>query len=355
MLGISIYLADGPIEQQEAYINKMAALGFESIFTSLHIPEDNPEVYGKRLFELGQLAKKYHLELVADVSPVSLQHLDLTWNQIDQLKEWGVTGLRVDYGVSEEIIAKLSRNLKIALNASTLTEENVRRLQELGAVQLEAWHNFYPRPETGLDANEFHEKNLWLKEKGFSVMAFIPGDGKRRGPLHQGLPTIEDHRELSTFAAFLDFYHNPYIDKIFIGDPGINIKSEEQFQAFKEGIILLRAVPFIDDQKLRKRVEMIHTNRPDSARDVIRSTESRQMAVIGNYSTQPYNTVTRPVGAITLDNERYGRYQGEIQVVKRLLPADEKVNVIGQVLEVDLPLLRYIKGGTKFKIQWIHQ
>ena len=63
----------------------------------------------------------------------------------------------------------------------------------------------------------------------------------------------------------------------------------------------------------------------------------------------PYNTVQREVGAITMDNERYGRYQGELQIVKRPLEADDRVNVIGEVCEASKGLLQYIKEGTKFK------
>ena len=68
-------------------------------------------------------------------------------------------------------------------------------------------------------------------------MAFIPGDGKRRGPLFKGLPTIEEHRTLTTFAAYLDFYHHPSVDKIFIGDPTICQLSAKQFAYFKDGTI----------------------------------------------------------------------------------------------------------------------
>ena len=84
-----------------------------------------------------------------------------------KIKEWGITGLRVDYGLSEELIANLSRKMKIALNASTLTEENVNKLKQYNFIpsSVEAWHNFYPRPETGLDTEEFYQRNEWLKSE----------------------------------------------------------------------------------------------------------------------------------------------------------------------------------------------
>ncbi|MEH7234604.1 DUF871 domain-containing protein [Bacillus sp. JJ1562] len=355
MLGISIYLNEELSEQKELYIEKMSRLGFKSIFTSLHIPEDDPSLYTDRLKALGSFARKYDMELFADISPKSLEYLGYTWENAEKLQDWGLSGLRVDYGVSEEVIANLSRKMKIALNASTLTKENISKLKEYG-VQLEfveAWHNFYPRPETGLDIVEFNRTNKWLKAEGIKVMAFIPGDGEKRGPLFKGLPTIEDHRDFSTFAAYLDFLNNPFVDKILIGDPTISEWSKKQFESFQGGIIELRAISVTTDQKILEQLTRVQSNRQDAARDVIRSAESRLYGLIGDFPVKPENTVERSAGSITVDNCEYGRYQGEIQITKYHLPTDLKVNVIGRVIDEDLPLLDNISGGTKFKIHWV--
>jgi hypothetical protein len=39
-----------------------------------------------------------------------------------------------------------------------------------------------------------------------------------------------------------------------------------------------------------------------------------------------------------------------LQITKRSLPADKKVNVIGQIAGRDLPLLDFIGSGTRFKM-----
>lgn len=41
---------------------------------------------------------------------------------------------------------------------------------------------------------------------------------------------------------------------------------------------------------------------------------------------------------------------GEIQITKRDLPADEKVNRVAQVIEEELPLLEQIHAGVNFKL-----
>ena len=352
MLGISVYLNDTNSEKQEAYIRKMRAAGFRGIFTSLHIPEEDPEQHAGRLRALGKLAATYGMELTADISPASLGHLGLTFRTADRLLDWGVTGLRVDYGISEVETAALSQRMTVVLNASTLTGESLRRLKNYGLrlSAAEAWHNFYPRPETGLGLEDFRERNRWLKSEGLKVMAFVPGDGERRGPLFKGLPTLEDHRERTSFSAYLDLLNSGCTDHIYIGDPSLSERSLEQFSSHAEGVYLIHAVPAFPDAADALPVPE-HTNRQDAARDVIRSAESRLYGNAGKQPVEPANTAARPAGSVTIDNYRYGRYEGELQITKRDLPGDEKVNVIGRVIGDDLPVLRHVKGGDAFRIR----
>lgn len=355
MRGISVYLGEGSLKDLEPYIQRVRKLGFRSIFTSLHIPEEDPAVYEERLRELGVLALAYEMELMADISPKSLGHLGFTWDNAEGLVEWGVTGLRIDYGIDERTIVELSGKMKIALNASTLTKEGLARLKAAGlrTEATEAWHNFYPRPETGLDTQDFHDVNEWLKIEGLTVMAFIPGDGQRRGPLFEGLPTLEEHRSVSPFSAYMAFEKSGLIDKILVGDIMLSEESLAQFTAYEQGVIQLRAESLTENQDLMETAGTVQTNRLDAARDCVRSMESREYGLFGTRRLDPEHTIVRPIGSITVDNERYGRYQGEMQITKRALPADDRVNVIGKVLQQDLPLLNYIKSGVKFQLIWV--
>ena len=58
----------------------------------------------------------------------------------------------------------------------------------------------------------------------------------------------------------------------------------------------------------------------------------------------------RKKGSITIDNELYGRYAGEMQVAVHDLPVDEKVNVVGMVVEEDISLLPYVGAGKMFQL-----
>lgn len=351
MLGISIYLSKENIIKNEQYIKLAKANGFKSIFTSLHIPEDDPSLYKELLHILGQQAKANNMELMVDISPKSLSHLALDYSTVSELINWGVTGLRIDYGLAEKDIADLSHTMKISLNASTITDNYLRTLISYGlkTENVEAWHNFYPRPETGLAKNYLIEKNKWLKSFGLTTMAFISGDKEKRGPLFRGLPTLEEHRDTIPLHAYLELTESCFVDKVLVGDISV---TNESMKLLSEGsdFISLRYIPTIQDEMILNFVEQIYTNREDQARDVIRSMESRIYASFGEHKLLPNNTVKRNKGAITIDNELYGRYAGEMQITLTDLPSDDKVNVIGNIINEDLPLLNYIGAGKKFKL-----
>ncbi len=51
-----------------------------------------------------------------------------------------------------------------------------------------------------------------------------------------------------------------------------------------------------------------------------------------SHTFQFVTTNERKKGSVTLDNEQILRYMGEIQIMKRDLPADEKVNRVARVI-----------------------
>jgi hypothetical protein len=85
----------------------------------------------------------------------------------------------------------------------------------------------------------------------------------------------------------------------------------------------------------------------DAAEDVIRSADARfkEIPLI-----QPEMIHERFAGSVTVDNIGYGRYMGEIQVVKHDLPKNEKVNVVSEIVAEDRALIQAIKGGSRFKL-----
>lgn len=331
MIGISFYLNDPLAEERIKLAGKM---GVKRAFTSLHIPEESGDLAG-RAMALLQCAKDAGIEVYADVSLKTPGHLGL--ESLFDLKSLGVSGLRLDDFFENELILKLAEEFKLALNASIIFEDDIRALLDGGlkAGQLLAWHNFYPRIETGLSDWFFQQQNELFMKYGIPVSAYIPGDGERRGPLFEGLPTLEEHREMDPFLSALELFHYGVSD-VYIGDPEV---SED---------LLRKLIDFDRNHRIEIRIEGFQEGefklRPDFSRDVLRFMDTRSVE-----SILPENTSERGLGSITRDNDAYGRYRGEVQISLCDLPADERVNVVGRVVEEDIVFLSYLKPGQKVK------
>ena len=347
MIGFSCYLNDSATEQQAAYLKQMQQAGFTGVFTSLQLSEAKPEIIRQRLDQLVANCHQLGLTIMADVSAASLQRLGIALHDGKAIQALGLDGLRIDDGIDMTTVAALSHTMAIALNASTLSACMIDQLANAKAnlCQIEAWHNFYPRPETGLDPAWFAQKNKWLHALGFKTMAFISGDAQQRGPLFAGLPTLEAHRGLLPLAAYLEL-RQLAIDHVYVGDPQLSPRSIAAFQSYVHDQVLLIQVQ-TDDERL---LHLTWHSRPDIAQKVVRLAEARLEHIFA--TPQPAQTDPRPRGSITLDNSAYGRYAGELQLTRCDLPADPRVNVIGKIEPSNLPLLDQIgpHQAIRFKI-----
>ncbi|MDG5472717.1 MupG family TIM beta-alpha barrel fold protein [Jeotgalibacillus sp. ET6] len=350
MIGASVFLGQQSTQEQETYLDLIQKAGGKTIFTSLHIPEDDAALYKEALKALAAQVRDRGMKLYVDMSGRSMEFLGLSWKDASVLKDWGVEGIRMDYGIDSQTIANISKVMTVALNASTITQEWMDELSALGLQkeQSEVWHNYYPRPDTGLCSHWFDQKNRWFKKNGFKTAAFIPGNKRLRGPLQEGLPTLEKHRGISPFASYLSLKREHPADEILIGDPEISSHTFHQLAMYQQGIICLRYVPFTKDDMSQNLLSLEHRNRFDPARDVIRSEGARPYFQSQKGKIKADHTIERKTGTITIDNEHYGRYQGELQIVRRPLPAHEGVNAAGQIVDEDLPLIEYIGAGQAF-------
>ena len=92
--------------------------------------------------------------------------------------------------------------------------------------------------------------------------------------------------------------------------------------------------------------EAVYSVRQDSPQNTIRFSESREFASMG-IPCEPQNTVARERGMLTVDNDRFGRYSGEVQLIKTDRPADERVNCIGKLTPESMQILPLIGPETR--------
>jgi hypothetical protein len=67
----------------------------------------------------------------------------------------------------------------------------------------------------------------------------------------------------------------------------------------------------------------------------------------------PGLTGERRRGMVTVDNERYGRYSSEVQILLADLEADSRVNCCGQISEEDMWKLDFYRQGFDYQFQEI--
>ena len=341
-LGFSLYLST--YESQRSSLELWAGTG-APIFLSLHISEEFDATYCQRAREICHSLAVFGFRTIADVSVKTLRQFGCE-SLTELAKELKLWGLRIDYGFTPEQIGEMATQMPIVLNASTTSPADARRIAAKGK-EVFALHNFYPRPETGLDEEYLMQTTQALREAGLSVQAFIPGDKLLRGPLHEGLPTLEAHRHVLPSAAYVDMALRFGMEDIFLADPGLSEKEMQRIAEFcKTGVI---CVPARLDEAWAQLYGKVFTCRIDSPRWLIRFQESRTYSCQGDM-VEPKNCTARRRGTITVDNRLYGRYSGELMLIREALPADERVNVIGEVPENAWLLMDRIGRGAKFML-----
>ena len=342
-LGLSIYLSTfEKVKDQLSVVKDGESLAF----TSLHIAEEIDEEYIQRITEMLSFLRQRGYGIIADVSRRSLNAFGV--ETLEELKEkLDLDILRIDYGFSEKEISDFAKRNPVGINASLITDTNISNLTE-DKREIYAMHNFYPRPETGLDEEQFKELNNMLRKEKIKTLAFIPGDIIKRGPIHEGLPTLESHRNISPYAAFVDLYNKYGVDYIFVGDGIINKEEQSYIELFlREKIFTIPVILNVSSETLNN---MTYTIRGDSPKAMLRLQESREYATFGEH-IEPSNCYVRTRGTITIDNYLYKRYSGEIQILRKDLPKDDRVNVIGYIPERYHLLLENIPNYGKIIIK----
>lgn len=72
------------------------------------------------------MAKKMNMKIIADISPKGFEYLQIKDMDLNKIKNIGIDVLRLDFGFTEEQIAKFTNNnlgINIELNASTMTKD----------------------------------------------------------------------------------------------------------------------------------------------------------------------------------------------------------------------------------------
>ncbi|MEG6586600.1 DUF871 domain-containing protein [Dendrosporobacter sp. 1207_IL3150] len=352
--GISAFVGMGnSLETICRYLELARLYGYSRLFTSLHIPEANSDEMVSDFHEFVAHAVELGYSITADISPRACEMLGADLSDFSALKKLGLSAIRLDDGFSPEQIAELSVTcgMDIEINASTITPITLQQIYNAKAdvTRLRACHNYYPRPETGLAFNLFAERCQLLRDYKIPVLAFVPSRSYPRGPIFAGLPTLEKHRSISPQLAAKELLASQFVDGVLFGDPLVSEEELASVACLDASCIELQVVVEEDASAIEREILFaVHTNRTDPGEWVIRSQEARGMC----HTAIPVRTSRpRQLGGVTIDNQDYLRYMGEMQVMRASLPADPRVNVVAHIIPEELFLVDYIKPGGSFRFK----
>ena len=340
----SIYPTDPP-EVRAAVVDQAQRLASEpTLFTSLHIPE--ADALEEFLDELASLHRDIGATFWADVSPATLERFGLGVDDLDDLAAKGVMGLRIDYGFDTSDIARIAATgLSIALNASTVTAEELDRCAEFNVT---GWHNYYPRPETGLSVEHFLNQTSLFRERGLPVLAFIPGEVTQRAPLHRGLPTLEAQRHVNAWVNWMRLQRlAPGID-VVCAEGTVRDEHLEWIERFQDTgeltLPLSELAPgarYLLDQPWRLRAEQS---------DISQRLEGTRGRALDDHL--PHGPQRR-VGALQMDGPAWKRYAGEVHLMTTSQPVDPDQFCIGQVASPYVDVVPELRGRDCVRfVQW---
>lgn len=331
-IGCSIYtgLTEYSRENNLAYLSKVKKMGYQLIFSSAHINEATLNL--DEIEELVNLASELDIKVTMDVSKRMFDHFKIP------LKLYA---LRLDYGFTKEDIVELSKKgpWKVELNASTITKEYFEELIAMGLnlENVRTSFNFYPKLYTGHDIEFVREKVQYFKKYHLSTLVFLPSHQSFRPPMYEGLPTVEAHRKMS-FDLMIEEIKALGVDEIAFGDAYIPDDELEVLCKHQTEQLMIPTILYKNYESL----EGIYTIRTDYNQLMLRLSSSR-----GINDIPPFNTVERHPFDLTIDNRKFLRYRGEINIILTQLPLDERVNVIGKVELTNL-MIQALKQGQKF-------
>lgn len=331
-LGCSLYLSNSS-DLTSQWLSDYHNAGFSFAFSTLNMIEEEQDA--DSFSQLVAACQQAGMTLFVDINRASFQRFGVLG-----LKELGVTALRIDDGLSLDELSHLAQEFLLVLNASTLTDGVITAMKETGMdlSKIFACHNYYPKPYTGLSRDKVRAINQRLHSFGIKVISFIAGE-ERRFPLYEGLPTIEDQRNMRPIQAALESLVYCQSDFVCVGDNALSESSLRQLSMVAVGVIPL--VAEIPDQL----VGMVFENRLDASEYVIRAADSRSQLQDIRFSGP---TISRKRGDIVVANEQFLRYQSELEICLVDLPADPRQMVVGRVRSEDLSLLEFIQSPFRF-------
>lgn len=339
----SMYPTDPPQTRERVVAQASDQTAEQLVFTSFHIPE------AEGLLRYGAYLQALHrdrgLTFCGDVSPGTLDALGVGIDELGLLREWGVTCLRIDYGFGPEQIRRIaaSGDYAIAVNASTADEA---LLESLAGLRVVGWHNFYPRPETGLTIDFYLAQNARFAERGLDVYVFLPGETDFRAPLFAGLPTLEHQRHRNAWRNYLELRTLSPDVKVACAEGPLAEDHLRWIQHFDDAGEVTLPLTGVDPSVEFLRHRSWHLRVEDNEVSFrLEGTREPRTPV------RLLNADQRSRGSLQLDLEGYGRYRGELHLMRTDRPLNHLQVRVAEVADPYLGLVDCLSPGMVVRFE----
>lgn len=381
-LGVSVYPEQESISDIRAYLALASKYGFTKVFTSLFsVPGTREEVlhYFK---ELSAIVHQYGMTLSGDANFAFFAKMDATETDLSVFKEMGIDTIRMDIAFQDERDAVLINNkegIHIEMSATFVDTIEAAIANGADTQNLSVCYNFFPQRYTGASLESVDQLNSYWHNKGIPVEVFISSQVKGTHgpwPVSDGLPTIEDHRDLPADLQLRHLFSLGNVDEVIFGNAYAN---EEEFrkisQAMKEAYVFvpkneafpapladfmphgnLQRLPFHivlreDVTELEKEILFnfqTHMDPGDGMYYMVRSRMPRILYKDRSIPARKCEKIWFTRGDVVIVNDNLAHYHGEIQIVLKDMRVDGQRNLLGHIPEEELILLDHLKARDFF-------
>lgn len=380
-LGVSLYPEQERLEDIDAYLALASQCGFSKVFTSMFSVKGTKEEIIDYFKNLTSIAHKYDMKVSGDCNAVFFDKMGANESDLSVFREMGIDIIRMDFSFNDERDAVLINNQEgIEIEMSTGFVMAVENAIKNGAnpSRISTCHNFYPQRYTAPALKSLLSINDYWHNKNVPVAFFISSQVEETHgpwPVSDGLPTCEEHRNMSLSAQLKHCIALKNIDEIRIGNA---YASEDELLEIKKvmkkvyanvpvnhdlGFIAeyvphgeLVRIPFkihldADVTELEREILFdypCHTDMGDCLNYMLRSRFTR---IIYKDSAVPARKCHKKLfvrGDVVIVNDNCKHYAAEIQIVLKEMEVDGQRNLLGHINEEELIILDELKANDIF-------
>lgn len=315
-------------------------------FISLHIPEASS--LNQFLDKLKDFHERYNFTYTADISPNMFDMLNIPSDDLRVLKTYGITGLRLDFGFETEVVASFQKQgFEISMNASTITD---MILKDLNGTEIIGWHNFYPRPYTGISEEFLEKQNELVRGYHYPLKAFVPGDKHRRIPLHLGLPTLETHRDQNAYVSYIELRKKHGIEDVGVAEGVLDTENISKIMKYEDSGVITLPIECMQEvsKMLTEREFKVRIEESDISWR-LEDTRAFGKEDFSFYSEKPAETLE--YGGIYFDSSEFGRYKGEVHICLTKEKVPMGMHKVGTIKEEYLSLIPLLTGSPMIQFE----